>query len=159
MTDHTQHMDETDYAILAELRELYRRLDPVPAGLGEDVRFALSVQWLEAEVAEIVESTQLVVRGPGTSTPMESVTFTAGSLSLMISTSLSADGAEVRVDGWVTRGGARVDAIRDTQVVSVRADENGRFVIAAIPRGRMYFVIHPDEDESTTPVVTPAVEV
>ena len=49
----TLPLDESDVALLAALRALHAELDPVPAGLTDDVKFALTVQALHAEVAEL----------------------------------------------------------------------------------------------------------
>lgn len=46
-------LDDRDQRILDEVRELYARWDPCPAGLNERIKFALTVQALNAEVAEL----------------------------------------------------------------------------------------------------------
>jgi hypothetical protein len=152
-----QPLDGTDLALLAELAGSYARLDPVPAGMTDRIKFALTVRSLEAEVAQLVETRALAVRG-GDTRRIESVTFSAGRVSLMVSTTPS--GTNVRIDGWVTSAGARVEAKHDNGVSVAEADEHGRFVMDAVPHGSVMFVIRLDPgDPDETPVVTPRIEV
>ena len=48
-----QPLDDFDSTILDTVAEVFRAADPVPAGLAEDIKFALTVQALHAEVAEL----------------------------------------------------------------------------------------------------------
>ena len=61
----TLPLDESDVALLAALRALHAELDPVPAGLTDDVKFALTVQALHAEVAELTRLSADEVRIDG----------------------------------------------------------------------------------------------
>ncbi|MEO6998107.1 MAG: hypothetical protein ABI112_08490, partial [Terracoccus sp.] len=85
MTSHSEAIDAEDVTNLRALRDLYAHIDPVPADLTERMKFAISVQALHAEVAEIMDTALLTTRGSSRSepTPTESVTFTAASVSLM----------------------------------------------------------------------------
>ncbi|REF29342.1 hypothetical protein DFJ65_0277 [Calidifontibacter indicus] len=150
-------LDAGDVAVLTQLADSYRRLDPVPAGMPERIKFAITVRSLEAEVAQLVQERPLVVRGTDTHR-VESVTFSAGKVSLMVSTTPS--GELVRIDGWVTVAGAQVEASFAERSFSATADENGRFVIDGAPHGSVIFVIRLDpNDPDETPVVTPRIEV
>ena len=80
----------------------------------------------------------------------DSVTFTSGSLSLMVTTVVSAH--HVRVDGWVTSPGAEVDVVGEGVTRTVTADGAGRFSVEEIPRGRAHFVVRRD---GYRPVITP----
>src|SRR5690349_20691521 len=109
MTSHTDAIDARDLANLGHVRDLFAHADPVPSDLAERIKFEITVRALHAEVAELMDAELLVTRGVDARvepTPSESVTFTAASVSLMVSASPSEgdDDREgrVRVDGWVT---------------------------------------------------------
>jgi hypothetical protein len=161
---HLDAIDEIDLANLERVRDLYARADPVPAGLLERLKFAITVQALHAEVAELMDSALLATRGPGTGTEatrVESVTFSAPAVSLMVSVSPAGGHADrVRIDGYVTTPGAWVEAVVTTGSISVETDANGRFVIDDLPHGPIHFVIRVDpSDETVRPVITPTMEV
>lgn len=143
-------IDAVDERILGELAALYAAVDPVPAGLVQRVDFALAVAELEADIAELTRGDLVGARSEETDT----VTFTSGSLSLMVTTVVSAH--HVRVDGWVTSPGAVVDVVAEGTTRSATADSAGRFVIAEIPRGRVHFVVRRD---GYRPVITPSIEI
>jgi len=48
-----QPLDDLDRSILDTVAEVFRAADPVPAGLTEAIKFALTVQAMHAEVAEL----------------------------------------------------------------------------------------------------------
>lgn len=158
MTASSEPVDARDLRTLGLLAETYGRLDPVPSDFTERISFALAVRSLEAEVAQLVEAQPLAVRGAESAPGIESVTFSSGRVSLMVSTSRSAD--RVRIDGWVTCGGAHVEVVSTDQTITGIADENGRFVVDGVAHGSVMFVIHLDPaDPDETPVVTPRIEV
>ncbi len=156
-----QFLDEQDEQTMAQLRELHARVDPVPAGLVERIEFALTVQALHAEVAELMDDELLATRAgpvqPGEVTRTESVTFQAASLSLMVSLGPGSDDDVVRVDGWVTRAEAQVDAVTSAGTRSATCDEHGRFVLHDLPRGRTCFVVRVG-GTGVRPVITPTIE-
>ena len=145
-----QPLDALDEAVLDELAALYAALDPVPADLTERIGFALAVAELEAEIAELSRGELVGVRGEET----DSVTFTSGSLSLMITTVASS--RHVRVDGWVTSPDAVVDVVAEGVTRTATADAQGRFSIDELPRGRAHFVVRRD---GFRPVITPSIEI
>jgi hypothetical protein len=163
MTSHTDAIDERDLANLRAIRDLFDHADPVPADFGERMKFALTVQALHAEVAELMDSALLTTRGAATSdepTPTDSVTFTAASVSLMVTVSADAESDRVRVDGWVTAPGSRIDAVTADSSVSVNTDANGRFVLDDLPHGPIHFVIYTSpDDQAVRPVITPTIQV
>ncbi len=143
-------LDATDERILTHLATLYTRIDPVPADLLERIDFRLAVAELEADIAELTRGELVGVRGEET----DSVTFTSGSLSLMVTTVVSAHRA--RIDGWVTSPGAEVDAVAEGVTRSVVADDDGRFSLDDVPRGHVHFVVRRD---GYRPVITPSMEI
>lgn len=145
-------IDSIDVAVLGELRETLSRTDPTPGGLTDRLKFALTVHSLHAEVAELTDRSLVVTREGGPA-QADSVTFTAGSLSLMISPFTRPDGLTLRVDGWVTRGGATVEVLAGDEKLAATADAHGRFVLEPVPRGLLQFIIHPGHDER--PIITP----
>src|SRR3954462_5176713 len=88
MTSHTDAIDARDVANLGHVRDLFRHADPVPSDLAERIKFAITVHALHAEVAELMDSALLTTPGAAAKlepTPTDSVTFTAASVSLMVS--------------------------------------------------------------------------
>lgn len=159
MSTHTDPIDDIDLANLADLHEFLSRVDPVPAGLAERSRFALTVHALHAEVAELTRAEMLAARSAKDATRTESVTFTSGTVSLMVTTTVADDGQTARIDGWVTRGGAVVDVVTADLTRTVTTDDHGRFVVDAMPRGWVHFLVWVDPGRpDARPVITPSVE-
>lgn len=144
-------------SLLDELAELYDALDPVPDDLADDVRIAITVQALQAEIAEIVAAPPVLTRTDVDVVPTDSITFTSGTVSLMVQVH-DADGPAVTIDGWVTAGGATIEVHVGDAVIRETADEFGRFVVTDAPRGRTWFVVRRHHAEGVPPIVTPAVE-
>lgn len=154
-----QPIDDVDIELLKAVAELHRSVDPVPAGLVEDITFALSVQALHAEVAAIVESSAQLAGVRSDYAKAQTVTFSADSLSVMVTLSPERDD-QVRIDGWVTgcSAGVAIEVRTGSHCTRVDADEDGRFVIQRHPRGLASFTFHP-ADPSQRPVMTPLVEI
>ena len=165
MTSHTDAIDARDIANLGQVRDLFAHADPVPSDLAERMKFAITVQALHAEVAELMDSALLTTRGADSKvepTPIDSVTFTAASVSLMVSASPSEQDdtdVRVRVDGWVTSPGAQVEAVTTEGSRSAIADANGRFVLDDLPHGPVHFVITDPDNEDVRPVITPTIQI
>jgi hypothetical protein len=152
-------IDATDLRLLDELSQLYETLDPVPGGLVERVQFGITLDALHAEIAELQRSVDLAGVRSDNATHAQTITFTSASLSIMITVSpTSADLA--RIDGWVTPGGRVAVELRSERGVTREfADEDGRFVFEDVRRGFVQFVVRPNEDPDTRPVVTPSIEI
>jgi hypothetical protein len=163
MSSHREAIDERDLRNLDQLRGLYAHADPVPHDLTERIKFALTVHALHAEVAELMDSAALVTRAGETaveSAPIESVTFTAAAVSLMVTASESGVEGRVRLDGWVTVPGAQVEVVTTEGSTTVKTDANGRFVQDDLLHGPVHFVILIDpEDERSRPVITPSIQI
>jgi hypothetical protein len=163
MSSHKDIIDEQDLANLRQVRALFAHVDPVPVDLTERIKFALTVQALHAEVAELMDSALLDTRGtaaPVEPMPTESVTFSAASVSLMVTANDSEVEGRVRIDGWVTAPGAHIEAVTTEGTTSVITDANGRFVLDDQPHGPIHFVIRVEpDDEAIRPVITPTIQV
>lgn len=152
-------LDDDDLAILGEIREVFDRVDPVPATLGERVKFALTVQALEGEVAELQ---RLSPEGAGVRSVdyarAQTVTFTSDRLTAMVTISML-DAQTVRVDGWVTGGRVEVELRERSRSSFLETDADGRFVFEGIARGLAQFVLRPlNAGADARPVITPTIE-
>lgn len=143
--------DETDAALLRELREVINRLDPCPAGLPDDVKFALTLRGLEAEVAEVTRAAEALVRGEEDPDQAATMTFSTDSVSIMLTATPGSDGG-ARVDGWLTCDTAEVELLRPDGNSERARVEEGRFVFHGVAPGPTRLVVHPDQGR---PVVTP----
>lgn len=151
-------LDADDEALLAEVSAAMNAFDPVPADLVERVQFALALDELYAEVAEItrVPEDALAVRSdPVTGMRTETLTFSAESLTAMVTVTRS--GSElVRVDGWVAPPGRRRVVCRMQEgSQEVVTDESGRFVFEDLPEGFAQLTFGDAESEDGASVVTP----
>ena len=153
-----QPLDEIDDRILAAIADVLRANDPVPAGLADDVKFALTVQALHAEVAELQRLGAETALARSEYTRTQTLTFSAEALSAMVTLS-PIDDDEVRVDGWVTGldASATVELRADSGTTTAEVDEDGRFTFERAPRGLVRFVFLPTGD--IRPVITPTVEI
>jgi len=161
-------LDEGDARLLTDVREIYRRLDPVPATLVDRIKYAMTVRLLEAEVAELTRMPMALVRSES-SDRFDTISFSGSRLSLMVSISaetsdpgdVTAEPA-VRVDCWVSVGGAVVE-IRPAgesagQNRSEVCDENGRCVFANVAPGPAHLIVWSSAAKDSPPTMTPTVE-
>lgn len=148
-----QPLDEVDEGILRELREVLGRLDPCPGDLADEVKFALTVKALQAEVAELTTEAGLVSRARDDVDEATTVTFSTDSLSIMITIAATGTG-RARIDGWLTCGSAEVRLEgAEGEPLTTTADSDGRFVLTEVPRGAARLLVHPAE--GGRPVITP----
>lgn len=149
-------IDDADADTLARIAALYTKLDPVPAGLTDRIAFGITLDALNAELAELQRSSGLVgVRAEETSA--NTVTFTSTSLTAMVTiTAISPESA--RLDGWIAPAGVRGVEVR-TIAGSRRteSDADGRFVLVDVARGLVQLTFHAADDGR--PVLTPALEI
>lgn len=153
-----QPLDELDGRLMTEIASLYSVIDPVPTDLVERLKFAMTLDALNAELAELQQLPLEAVgaRGIGTS-EVKTLTFTSDSLTTMVSIG-PAGPDRVRIDGWCAPGAGVQVELRQVDIVqTVSADEDGRFVFEDVPHGLTRFKIQLT-DPTHPPVVTPAVE-
>lgn len=150
-------LDDADFGVLDDIRELFEALDPMPADLPERIRFALALRDLEVEVARLAEEDQLAVAARG-SELSRTITFDSDSLTIMIRIEANRAGT-VRVDGWLAPPQCRpVEMKTAADPLITASDSQGRFAFTQVPRGTAQLIVHPAEPSSgsTRSVVTPA---
>lgn len=160
-----QPLGTIDAALLAEVARLYEEADPVPQGLVDRLSFGLALDDLYAEVAEMTRvPTDLAgVRGDPAAVRTETLTFTAESLTAMITvTHVGPD--RVRLDGWAAPAQRLQVRLRMQQGrLETLADAAGRFSFADLPEGFVQLSFHPETgsdggDDGGSAVVTPSFE-
>lgn len=151
-------IDDADLGILAQLRATLDAADPVPPDLADQVQFALTVQALRAEIAELEQlPSELAGARSVDYTRVHTVTFTSESISVVI-TITPLDNETARVDGWVEGPAAEAELRARSRTATVPVDEEGRFAFARVERGPVTFVFRPLTADSK-PVITPTMEV
>ena len=129
----------------------------MPDGLVERISFGITLDALEAEVAQLVRHGELA-GARGGAAAMQTVTFSSGSLTTMVT--IGASGPDrVRIDGWAAPGGGVTVELRiaDGRRTTI-ADADGRFVFEDVPRGRAQFLFVPASGAGHASVITPALE-
>ena len=151
-------IDAQDEQVLASTAALFDRLDPVPAALIDRVQFAITLDALHAEVAELQRDTGLAGVRSDASVDAQTVTFTSANLTTMVT--ISPAGVDrVRLDGWVAPGGGVTVELRTRRETrSVTADADGRFVFEDVPRGLAQFIVRHPSGSTLPPVLTPSIE-
>jgi hypothetical protein len=154
-----QPLDEHDLAVLDQIAAAYTAADPVPDGLIDRLQFAITLDALHAEIAQLTRMDDLVGARAEAASEAQTVTFTSQSMTTMITiTPIGAD--RVRIDGWAAEGGGVAIELRTVASrLHTQADEDGRFVFDDVPRGMAQFVLRPPAESGLPPVVTPAIEI
>jgi hypothetical protein len=151
-------LDDFDFRLLDDIREVFQAADPMPPDLPERIGFFLSLRDPEIELARLVDE-DLAAAGARGSEQSRTITFDSESLTVMIRIDPNADGT-VRIDGWLAppeRRDVEVKIVGD--VLRVSSDEQGRFAFARVPRGMAQFIVQPagaGHSEAGSSVVTPA---
>ncbi len=142
-----------DHALLTALATAQDAHDPMPPGLIERVSLAISLELMEAELAVLTAEALEPARADAA---VDSITFTASSLSLMVTMTTVDDG--VRIDGWVTGGGVEVDRLTGDESLAAISEATGRLVWPTIGHGAARFRIRPPQPGARV-VVTPTIAV
>ncbi len=155
-------IDDGDLRALATLRRVYEVGDPVPPSLLDRVKFAITLDDLEAEVARLQRESVPELAGARTDDVLraQTVTFTSETLTTMV-TITPLLGGGVRMDGWATPGSLLDVELRIGDVtLHTTADEDGRFVFEQVAHGLAQLVLRQNGGGSGDhPVITPAIEI
>jgi len=160
-----QPLDLLDALLLAEVAQMFDVLDPVPPQLAEQLRFAISLDALEYELAELVsDGGRLVGARTESASTVQTLTFSCETLTIMVN--VGADGlGRKRVDGWLAPGSAaRIELHQGSRIRRTVADGDGRFVFTGVDAGLGRFVVLPPDGqpgpaEGQAPVATTIVEI
>ncbi len=151
-------LDATDLALLDTLGAIHRASDPVPAGLADRARLAISLAALEAEVAELVTISPATAGVRGGYELAATMTFSGTHLSAMVSVSPNDDGTR-RVHGWVDHVDVRIELRSAKGTSTTKADAEGRFVFEDVRQGFCHLVFWRTDLPDSPPLMTPAVEI
>ncbi|GGB36950.1 hypothetical protein GCM10011492_29610 [Flexivirga endophytica] len=149
-------LDATDERILRALGDIVSASDPVPAGLTERVKFALTVEALGAQVAELLDPTPLGVRSAYDT--ITTVTFTGDDLTVLLALD-SEHRPRRRITGWLSTPDVSVRVHGPDGEVDVQLDEDGRFEVEFSRTGLVHLVIRFTGDPHVRPVVTPPIQI
>lgn len=152
-------LDADDDRAMRMLRTHWERTDPVPAGLAERVKFAMSMATMEAEVAYLISEGASV--GSVRKTEYDratTVTFESAGLSIMVALE-DTDRGRTTVRGWVTSPSAEVELRQRGRSTTTTADEEGRFTFDSVERGSVQLFIQRTGEPGSRPVITPGFEI
>jgi hypothetical protein len=151
-------IDEHDEELLELLRGCHETLDPMPDSVVQRSLFAIALRDIDAEVFRLAEQHALEAAGVR-GEEARVITFDSDSLTVMIR--VSQQSSTVRIDGWLAPPQqCRVELRTGERVISTGADEEGRFVLDAIPRGLAQLVVRrggPLTTGAEQSILTPAI--
>jgi hypothetical protein len=153
-------LDGSDAIVLSMIADLYSYIDPVPSDLVDRLEFSITLDALNAELAELQQLPEAALASRAEqASAVKTLTFTSDSLTTMVA--ISPDGPDrVRIDGWIAPGAeATVELHQGGLNRQVSADADGRFVFEDLAHGLTRFVVRPAEPAAHPPVMTPAVEI
>jgi hypothetical protein len=157
----SEPLDAADGIVMQRMAALYDKLDPVPDDLVDRLQFAITLDALHAELAELqaMPAGAMSARGGEQTSEVKTLTFTSDSLTTMVTIS-PAGPDRVRIDGWCAPGGnVSVELRQGSTSLYTDADSDGRFVFDDVPHGMTRLVVRAPEPPAHPPVVTPAVEI
>lgn len=149
-------IDSTDERLLGALRGIVTASDPVPAGLIDQVKFALTVEALGAEVAELLESAPVGVRS--TYEPITTVTFSGDEVTVLLTLD-SERRPRRRVTGWLSTPEVTVRVHGPDGEVDALLDEDGRFEVEFSRAGLVHLVIQQTTRSGARPLITPPIQI
>jgi hypothetical protein len=127
--------DDDDGKLLADLRGMWERRDPVPDGLAASVILALATADVAREYELLTLSASADRLAGVRGSEVRTLTFTAGAVTVMLRVSALPDGRR-RVDGWVSPA-ATYDVVLlagDHEARTTSTDQ-GRFELPDVPAG------------------------
>jgi hypothetical protein len=151
-----------DTELLAQLRSMWERLDPPPAGLTDKMIAAIELNSLDFEY-ELLALTQPAdaMAGARSASDASTMTFGGEEVTVMVHVTRLGSG-RLRLDGWVAPATpARLEIRnRDGRDESF-VDASGRFSLPDVPSGMTRLVLHPTDTSGhhlSMPFATPIVE-
>ena len=149
-------MHDPDDELEAELRRLAAAWDPVPAELRQAAVDAFSWRDIDAEIAELVYDSLLgfdeasLVRGPA---GQRLVSFAVGGMTIDVEVTSTGTGRTV-MGQIVPPQRATVDIRHPRDMVTVEADDLGRFRSGPLPPGPASLRLHPPPGAAGPDIVT-----
>lgn len=145
-------LDDRDFQVLDGVRDLYAAIDPMPAGMLDDIRFALAVEHLQTEVARAAaDLLPVITRGAD---EQRLHTFESPAMTIVVSVRHNDDGT-ARIDGWLEPPRAHPVELRTPDgTVTTWSDERGRFSMDGVAHGTGYLTVRPQLAKAvTTPTI------
>lgn len=122
-----------DAALFARMRRMWEDVDPVPAGLVDQMVAAVAVEDLSREYAllTLVEGSFAAVRGESDTATLQ---FSDGTTSVLLHVTAT-EGPGRRVDGWVDATALAIRLIQGDREWSAEPGEHGRFAFDEVTPG------------------------
>ena len=122
-----------DAELFAQLRSLWRDVDPMPAALIDRMIAAVAAEGLSDEYAllTLVEDPLGAVRSD---TDALTLQFSDGTTSILLHVTRSASGAH-RIDGWVDTATGEIELAQGDRNRTTSPNDTGRFVFDDVPDG------------------------
>lgn len=125
--------DRDDAALFAQLRSLWRDVDPMPAALIDRMIAAVAAEGLSDEYAllTLVEQPLADVRGDADALTLQ---FSDGTTSILLHVTRTAAGRH-RVDGWVDTTTPEIELVQGERTRTTTPTDTGRFAFDEVPDG------------------------
>lgn len=142
-----------DAELFAQLRSLWRDVDPIPAALVDRMIAAVAAEGLSDEYAllTLVEDPLGAVRSD---TDALTLQFSDGTTSILLHVTRSATGAH-RIDGWVDTVTGEIELAQGDRTRTTSPNDTGRFVFDDVPDGltrvRLTATVGDEERTLSTP--------
>ncbi|GAB3497922.1 hypothetical protein [Flexivirga sp.] len=149
-------IDAADERVLRALGSILSASDPAPAGLADRVKFALTVEALGAQVAELLEPAPVGVRSSYDT--ITTVTFSGDEVTVLLTLEPQRRPRR-RITGWLSTADATARVHGPDGPVDAAIDEDGRFEIEFTRAGLVHLVIQLPGDPPGRPVVTPPIQI
>jgi hypothetical protein len=145
-----------DAELFAQLRSLWRDVDPMPAALIDRMIATVAAEGLSEEYAllTLVEQPLGAVRGDADALTLQ---FSDGTTSILLHVTRTATGAH-RVDGWVDSTSGAIELAQGEHIRTTTANDTGRFMFDDVPDGLTLVRLHTTVGDQERTVTTPQFE-
>lgn len=145
-----------DAALFAQLRSMWRDIDPVPASLIDRMIASVAAEGLSAEYAllTLVDEPLGAVRGDADALTLQ---FSDGTTSILLHITSTATGTH-RIDGWVDTAASSIELAQGERTRAATASETGRFVFDDVPDGLTLVRLSTTIGDETRTLSTPQFE-